>query len=190
MKVFTTNLIPWQHEAIFVKINTKRKLSAEEERIINGVICQRRPGVLPKLTELVEEVRKVDSELAKIIVIPDAMRQLNELNAKIDNLREQLKEAELEKSKLMGEMYNSNHEVIDAMPGYLQNNLRRLEITTDSEFNRYLDGEFKEQDFKDCLLAYKYMKIAKTRKERLMCFRGVGEKSAEEALRIIEEKGM
>lgn len=122
----------------------------------------------------------------------DQRRQLKEFNSKIDSLREQLEKVELEKSKLMEKIYNSEHEVIDAMPGYLKNDLRRLKITTDSEFNRYLDGEFKEEDFKvarEMLLEYRYF-MTKTRKERLMLFRCVGEKTADKALKIIEQKGL
>lgn len=191
MKEVKTTLIPWQYEAIFVELPTKRKLTVEEERIINGVICQRRPGVLPKLTELVDEVEEVDSELAKLIIVPDEMSQLNQLNSEIDSLRAQLEKAELRKKKLMEKIHNSEHAVIDAMPGYIQNNLRRLCITTDFQLNRFIDGEFTEKDFKVHLIDdYSYFKRAKTRKERLMLFRGVGEKTAEEAVRIIEEKGM
>ena len=121
----------------------------------------------------------------------DEMRQLKELNVKIDSLRERLKEAELEKTKLMEKIYNSEHEVIDAMPGYIINGLRRLQITTDFQFNRYIDGEFKYEDFVAPIInEYYYVLRAKTRKERLMLFRRVGEKTAEEALKIIEEKGM
>lgn len=128
--------------------------------------------------------------MSQNILNQDEMRRLKEINSKIESLREQLKEAELEKSKLMDEIYNSNHEVIDAMPGYIPNSLRRLRITTDFEFNRYIDGEFTEKDFNIHLIdEYSYFKRAKTRKERLMLFRGIGEKTAEEAVRIMEEKG-
>ena len=131
--------------------------------------------------------------MSKQILNENEMRRLKELNAKIDSLREQLEEAKLEKTRLMEKMYNSEHEVIDALPGNIQRGLRVLQITTDLQLNHYIDGEFNSEDFKDCgdnLLAYRYLKIAKTRKERLMLFRGIGEKTAEEAVRIIEEKGM
>lgn len=193
MEVFATNLIPWQHKDINVLCYTKRKLTVEEERIINGVISQRQPTLLISLTDIIKDVEKVDSELAKLIVIPDAMSKLNEINSRIESLREQLEEAELEKSRLMDEIYNSKHEVIDSLPGSIFRGLNGMQITTDFQLNRYIDGGFKEEDFKGCgdmYMAYKYLNIAKTRKERLMCFRGVGEKTAEEAVRIIEEKGM
>ena len=123
----------------------------------------------------------------------DEMRRLKELNAKIDSLREQLKSAELEKSKLMNKLYKTEHEVIDSLPGYIQNGLRKLGITTDSELNRYINGEFTTEDFKgtgDMYFAYVYLNRANTRKKRLMLFRGVGEKTAEDAIKIIKEKGM
>lgn len=193
MKEVKTTLIPWQHEAIIVEFSTKRTLTDEEKRIINGVISQRRPGVLPKLTELVDDVEEVDSELAKLIVVPDEKSQLKELNSEIDSLRAQLEKAELRKKKLMEKIYNSEHGVLDALPGCIQRGLNALQITTDFQLNRYIDGGFKDEEFKGCgdmYMAYKYLNTAKTRKERLMCLRGVGEKSAKEALKIIEEKGM
>ena len=131
--------------------------------------------------------------MSQKVLNEDEMRRLKELNAKIDSLREQLKSAKLEKSRLMDKIYNSEHEVIDAMPGYLQNGLRKLGITTDSKLNRYINGEFTTEDFKengDMYFAYVYLNRANTIKKRLMIFRGVGEKTAEDAIKIIEEKGM
>ena len=129
--------------------------------------------------------------MSNSVLNEDEMRRLKELNAKIDSLREQLKSEELKRSKLMEKFYNSEHEVIDALPGYLQNGLRILKITTDYELIRYLDGGFELEDFKASRInEYYYLYRAKTRKERLMLFRGVGEKTATEALKIIEEKGL
>ena len=67
-----TFLVPWQHEAIVVKILTIRELTDTERHEVESVYRKGRGpfGPYRTLSETVEELRKTNPLLATKIIIP------------------------------------------------------------------------------------------------------------------------
>ncbi len=119
----------------------------------------------------------------------NAKKRLEEVEMRIKSLKEQLQNAENEKFELLKEIYDSEHEVIDAMPARVQNALRISGITNDLTLKHFLDGEFKKDSDKYCFSVSIY-ESAETREERLMTLRDVGNKLASDAVLIATAKGL
>lgn len=101
------------------------------------------------------------------------MRQLEEINERIDGLKKELQKLEEEKKNLF-----ETKEVLNRIPVNVRNALKRIGISLDYQFLDFLEGRSK--------VDFIYEK-ADTRKERLMSLRNVGRKFADATLKILED---
>lgn len=110
-------------------------------------------------------------------------KRLTDIDAQIKLLQEELEKLRTEKYELI-QVWDKN--VICKIPSSARNALKRLNIETDSDLIRLIDGEFTDE----YILKKPQYKKANSRVERLMSVRGIGAKIANEVAQILTENNL